>query len=78
MTATVIFRTGDPVAHLPVPEHRAPVASATVVRTVCGAVGIGPVVERDDYWCALCAAVEGRRPGKKGKARLRRLTEVTR
>lgn len=77
MTHTVIFRSGDPVIHLPVPEHRLPTrhTGPTVVRAVCGAVGIGPVKDRPDYTCALCMASQGRRPGKKGKQFLRRLTK---
>lgn len=76
MTATVIFRVGDPVIHLPVPEHRAlTLSKPTVVRTVCGATGIGPVKDRPDYTCAVCMAASGRRPGKKGKQFLRRLTK---
>jgi hypothetical protein len=77
VTATVILTAGDPVVHLPVAEHRLLTlhTGPTVVRTVCGLTGIGPVKDRPDYTCAVCMAASGRRPGKKGKQYLRRLTK---
>jgi hypothetical protein len=76
VTLTVIYRPPlDPVRHLPVEAHRQP-QPVTVVRSVCGAIGIGPVIDRpEDVSCALCLAALGRHPGKAGKGHLRRLLE---
>jgi hypothetical protein len=72
----VIYRPPqDPVVHLPVEAHRHP-SPTTVVRSVCGVIGIGPVTERPQgITCALCLAMSGERPGKRGKSHLRKLTE---
>jgi hypothetical protein len=44
----------------------------TVLRTVCGQVGIGRLFDRDGPSCALCLAMSGQHPGKRGKAWLLR------
>lgn len=74
MIATVIFRPpAAPVIHQPVPEDavrtRGPHHEA-LVRTVCGATGIAPVIHRDGITCAECTAMAGRHPGGKGKVLL--------
>jgi hypothetical protein len=82
VTAVVIFRRTDlpeigPASHLPAEGETGPLLgnAPTVLRTLCGSVGIGRWFDREDATCALCVALAGRRPGKKGKAYLRRLTE---
>lgn len=75
LTPTVIFRASSspawgPHAHL-LAEPAVP-QGATVVRTLCGRTGIGPVVEREDATCPECWASSGRHPGKRGKLHLAR------
>lgn len=78
MTLGVIYRPPEaPVVHLPVEAHRH-LSPVTVVRSVCGAIGIGPVTERPAVTCALCQAMSGQRPGRKGKQYLARLTRAAR
>lgn len=72
---TVIFRASarpevGAAAHVPV-DVAVPMRS-TVVTTLCGMTGIGPVIDRPDTTCATCLAVQGRHPGKRGKLFLHR------
>lgn len=77
----VIFRASErpevgPFAHLPVPEHAHHLRGGpTVLRTVCGQVGIGRVFEQPAVSCGLCLAATGEHPGRRSKAHLRRLSE---
>lgn len=68
---TVVF-TGSPVIHMPVPADRciAPNAPATVVRAVCGAIGITTVRKRPTYDCPHCRATVGAKLTRKQRDKL--------
>jgi hypothetical protein len=86
VTAVVIFRASDrqevgAVAHLPADPlggalGRSPLLTPrreqTVIRTVCGQVGIGRTFVREGPTCAFCLAMTGQHPGGHGKRYLTR------
>lgn len=84
MTLTAIFRASDRAefgaqVHLLLDTGQPLLAPQgdTVITTLCGKVGIGPVVDRPGATCALCLAVSGQHPGGRGKRFLTRWHRAT-
>jgi hypothetical protein len=59
----------DTIPHLPAPPDELRTLAPTVVKALCGQLGIGKILDRGGFHCPACRALSEGRPMRKREQR---------